>query len=191
MLAPDISSMEVSSRPIKKTAGTEDKNARQAAPAKGAHAPDDSCAMPPVLPVYKRADIAIVRGEGAYLYDDTGRRYLDFMAGIAVSSLGHCHPHVVRALTEQAQTLWHCSNRFRIPEQERLAQRLTSQSFADTAFFCSSGVEAIECGIKMIRRHFHHKGQPNRYRVITVEGCFHGRSMTAISAASKRVSVRF
>src|SRR5271170_7141990 len=99
----------------------------------------------PILPVYNRADISMVRGEGVYLIDEQGRRYLDFAAGIAVNSLGHCHPHLVAALTEQAKTLWHCSNLYRMPGQERLAQRLVERSFADTVFFTNSGAEAVEC----------------------------------------------
>lgn len=135
----------------------------------------------PVLPVYRRSDLTIVRGEGSYLFDDKDKAYLDFATGIAVNALGHCHPHVTQALQEQAATLWHCSNLYRMPLQQKLAKRLVAATFADTVFFCSSGAEAVEAGIKVIRRHFHSKGE-GRYRIITLEGAFHGRSFAGISA---------
>ncbi len=135
----------------------------------------------PVLPVYNRADVAMVRGEGVYLIDEDGRRYLDFAAGIAVNSLGHCHPHLVEALAAQAATLWHCSNLYRMPGLERLAARLVEHSFADTVFMTNSGAEAVECGIKMIRKYHAAKGTP-RPRVITAQGAFHGRTLACISA---------
>ena len=137
----------------------------------------------PVLPVYKRSALVIERGEGVWLYAPDGTRYLDFAAGIAVNALGHCHPHLVAALTTQAQTLWHCSNYYRMPGLEKLASRYVQMSFADTAFFCSSGAEAVEAGIKMIRKYFDEAGQPDRYRIITVEGSFHGRTLATISAS--------
>lgn len=123
----------------------------------------------------------MVKGEGVYLIDDRGRRYLDFAAGIAVNSLGHCHPHLVDALTAQAQTLWHCSNLYRMPGLERLAERLVENSFADTVFLTNSGAEAVECGIKMIRKTQSASGTP-RPRIVTAEGAFHGRTLAAISA---------
>lgn len=135
----------------------------------------------PVLPVYNRAALTMVRGEGVYLIDDKGRRYLDFAAGIAVNSLGHCHPHLVQALSEQAQTLWHCSNLYRMPGLERLAERLVEHSFADTVFLTNSGAEAVESGIKMIRKYHAAKGTP-RPNIITAQGAFHGRTLAAISA---------
>lgn len=135
----------------------------------------------PVLPVYRRSDLTIVKGEGCYLFDDAGKRYLDFASGIAVNALGHCHPHLVKALQEQAATLWHCSNLYRMPGQQRLAQRLVDATFADTVFFCSSGAEAVEAGVKMVRRYFHHKKEA-RYRIITTDGAFHGRTFVGISA---------
>lgn len=135
----------------------------------------------PILPVYNRADVAMVRGEGAYLIDEDGKYYLDFAAGIAVNSLGHCHPHLVDALSKQAATLWHCSNLYRMPGLERLTARLVEHSFADTVFMTNSGAEAVECGIKMIRKHYAAKGKP-RPRIITVEGAFHGRTLACISA---------
>lgn len=139
--------------------------------------------FPVVMPVYARAPIAFTHGKGAYLFDDTGRRYLDFVAGVAVNALGHCHPRLVQALSDQASQLWHVSNLFSAPAQEAFAQRLIDNSFADTAFFTNSGVEAWECGVKTIRRYFDTIGQPDRYRIITFHGGFHGRTLTAISAA--------
>lgn len=131
---------------------------------------------------YNRFDLAIDRGEGAYVYAEDGRRYLDFGAGIAVNGLGHCHPHLVAALEHQGRRLWHCSNLYRIPEQERLARRLVDLSFADAAFFCNSGAEAVECTIKLVRKWFDDAGQPHRYRIITFEGAFHGRTLATIAA---------
>jgi acetylornithine/N-succinyldiaminopimelate aminotransferase len=139
----------------------------------------------PLLPTYAREDVAFVRGEGAYLFDETGDRYLDFAAGIAVNALGHAHPRLVAALTRQAATLWHTSNLYRIPEQERLAKRLVDISFADTVFFTNSGVEAIECAIKIARRFHYGKGNGERFRTITFEGAFHGRTLAAIAAGGQ------
>ena len=141
--------------------------------------------MPVLMPTYGRADIAFERGSGAYLYAADGRRFLDFASGIGVTGLGHAHPHLVKALTEQAQKLWHTSNIFRIPGQERLAQRLVDATFADTVFFANSGAEAIECGLKMIRKFHDDTGHPERYRVITCSGAFHGRTLATISAAGQ------
>jgi len=138
--------------------------------------------IPAVMPTYARMDVAFERGEGAYLYATDGRRYLDFGAGIAVAALGHCHPHLVEVLHRQAESLWHCSNLYHIPEQERLADRLVETTFADSAFFCNSGAEAIECGLKMVRRYHDLNGNPDRYRVITVAGAFHGRTLSTIAA---------
>ena len=138
------------------------------------------------LPTYARADVAFERGEGAYLYDTNGRRYLDFAAGVAVVSLGHCHPHLVAALQHQAGTLWHTSNMYRIPLQEKLAQRLCDNSFADRAFFCNSGAEAVEAGLKMVRKYHDETGNPDRYRVITFAGAFHGRTLATISAGQQK-----
>jgi acetylornithine/N-succinyldiaminopimelate aminotransferase len=138
-----------------------------------------------VMPTYGRADLAFERGSGAWLYTSDGRRFLDFASGVAVTGLGHAHPHLVKALTEQAEKLWHSSNVFRIPGQERLAQRLTEATFADTVFFANSGAEAIECGLKMIRKFHDDTGHPERYRVITCVGAFHGRTLATISAAGQ------
>jgi acetylornithine/N-succinyldiaminopimelate aminotransferase len=134
------------------------------------------------MQTYSRFDIAFKRGEGPYLYTADGRRYLDFGGGVAVVSLGHCHPKLVEALTRQAEHLWHCSNLYRIPEQERLARRLVDATFADAAFFCNSGGEAMECGLKLVRKYFDDRGQPQRYRVIACSGAFHGRTLATIAA---------
>jgi acetylornithine/N-succinyldiaminopimelate aminotransferase len=137
------------------------------------------------MPVYARANLAFERGEGAYLYATDGRRFLDFACGIAVTGLGHAHPHLVKALVEQGQKLWHCSNIFRIPGQERLAERLVAASFADTVFFCNSGAEAIEGGIKLVRKFHDDTGHPERYRVICFHNGFHGRTLATIAAGGQ------
>ena len=125
------------------------------------------------------------RGEGAYLFDRDGRRYLDFCSGIAVTQLGHAHPHLVGVLKAQAERVWHCSNLYGIESQEQLAERLVEQSFADTVFFCNSGAEALECCIKMARRFHHERGQARRHKIITFDGAFHGRTMATISAGGQ------
>ncbi|HEY3776683.1 MAG TPA: aspartate aminotransferase family protein [Rhizomicrobium sp.] len=139
----------------------------------------------PLLPTYAREDVAFVRGEGAYLFTEDGTRYLDFAAGIAVNALGHAHPRLVAALAEQGAKLWHTSNLYRVPGQERLARRLVEVSFADTVFFGNSGVEAIECAIKMARRYHYGRGEGGRFRTITFEGAFHGRTLAAIAAGGQ------
>jgi len=138
------------------------------------------------LPTYARVDLAFERGEGAWLFTAEGDRYLDFTSGVAVNALGHAHPHLVKALTEQAQKLWHVSNLYRIPEGETLADRLCALSFADTVFFQNSGAEAIECAIKMARKYQSASGKPERYRIITFEGAFHGRTLAAIAATGNK-----
>ncbi|MDA1099792.1 MAG: aspartate aminotransferase family protein [Proteobacteria bacterium] len=135
-----------------------------------------------VMPTYGRVDIAFERGEGAYLYDTDGRKYLDFATGLAVLCLGHGHPHLVAEIQRQAATLMHTSNLYRIQGQERLADRLVANSFADTVFFCNSGAEANECAIKLARRYHHTNGNPERFRVITFDNCFHGRTLATIAA---------
>lgn len=140
----------------------------------------------PVLPTYARAPIALERGEGCHVVDTEGRRYLDFGSGIAVNALGHAHPVLVRALTEQAQKLWHTSNLYRVPAQERLAERLVELTFADTVFFSNSGAEAIECAIKMARKYHAAQGEARRYRLITFEGAFHGRTLATIAAGGQK-----
>jgi acetylornithine/N-succinyldiaminopimelate aminotransferase len=144
-----------------------------------------NAAIPALLPVYKRAAVTFERGEGAYLFDRAGRRYLDFGSGIAVTLLGHAHPHLVAVLEAQAEKLWHCSNLYGIEPQQRLAERLVAHSFADTAFFCNSGAEALECAIKMARRFHYARGQGERHRIITFEGAFHGRTLATISAGGQ------
>lgn len=139
-----------------------------------------------LLQNYARADIAFERGDGAWLTATNGDRYLDFGGGIAVSSTGHSHPHVVKALVEQGQKLWHTSNLYQIPEGERLAQRLTEATFADVAFFCNSGAEANEAAIKMARRFHAVNGRPERYRIVTFEGAFHGRTLATIAAGGQK-----
>ncbi len=145
----------------------------------------EGAVIPAVMPTYRRTDLALERGEGVYAYDAEGVRYLDFMAGIAVNCLGHAHPHLVGALTRQAQKIWHCSNIFRIPAQERLAERLVAATFADTVFFSNSGAEAVECGIKAIRKYHDDTGNPERYRIICATNAFHGRTLTTISAGGQ------
>jgi len=139
----------------------------------------------PVMPTYGAPCLAFEKGEGVYLYAADGKRYLDFGAGIAVAGLGHCHPHLIEALTGQAEKLWHCSNLYRIPEQMRLAERLVAASFADSVFFNNSGAEAVELSIKVARRYHSENGNPERYRVITCEGAFHGRSLATIAAGGQ------
>jgi len=140
----------------------------------------------PVLPTYARAPVAFERGEGPYLFSTDGRRFLDFTAGIAVNALGHAHPHLVATLTEQAGKLWHTSNLFEVPGQRRLAERLVAATFADTVFFCNSGAEALECSIKMARKYHAARGEPQRYRLITFEGAFHGRTLATIAAGGQK-----
>lgn len=136
----------------------------------------------PYLPIYRRSGIRVVRGEGVHLIGEDGKRYLDFAAGIAVNAFGHGHPYLVEVLQKQATTLWHCSNQFVTPELEIFAQRLVQASFADSVFFCSSGTEAVEAGLKFMRRYHYETGNPQRHRVITFEGGFHGRTYGGISA---------
>jgi acetylornithine/N-succinyldiaminopimelate aminotransferase len=135
---------------------------------------------------FARAPIAFERGEGCWLVATNGDRYLDFAGGIAVNSLGHCHPHLVSALTAQAAKLWHVSNLYQVPGQERLAERLVANSFADRVFFTNSGAEALECAIKTARRHHYVNGNPERFRIITFEGAFHGRTLATIAAGGQK-----
>ena len=135
-----------------------------------------------VMPTYGRKDVVFERGEGSYLYATDGRRYVDFTSGIAVNALGHCHPALVKALTEQGSKLWHTSNLFRVGNGEKLAKRLVDLTFADTMFFCNSGAEAIEGGIKLIRKYQFMNGQPKRYKLICFQAAFHGRLLNALAA---------
>src|SRR4051795_13689055 len=135
-----------------------------------------------LLPVFARADLSFESGEGAWLVGSDGGRYLDFTSGVAVNALGHCHPHLVAELQAQAAKLWHVSNLFKSPDGERLAARLCEQSFADFVFFANSGAEALECAIKITRKYHAAKGNPERYRIITFEGAFHGRALATLAA---------
>jgi acetylornithine/N-succinyldiaminopimelate aminotransferase len=139
-----------------------------------------------LLPTYARVDLAFERGEGAWLFTADGERYLDFTSGVAVNALGHAHPRLVSAVEDQARKLWHVSNLYRIPEAERLADRLCAMSFADTVFFQNSGAEAIECAIKMTRKYQSACGRPERFRIVTFEGAFHGRTLAAIAATGNK-----
>jgi acetylornithine/N-succinyldiaminopimelate aminotransferase len=135
-----------------------------------------------LLPVFARADLSFESGEGAWLVGSDGERYLDFTSGVAVNALGHCHPHLVAALQAQAAKLWHVSNLFKSPDGERLAARLCGQSFADFVFFANSGAEAVECAIKVVRRYHASRGHAERYRMVTFEGAFHGRTLATLAA---------
>jgi acetylornithine/N-succinyldiaminopimelate aminotransferase len=139
-----------------------------------------------LLPTYARVDLAFERGEGPWLVTPQGDKYLDFTSGVAVNALGHAHPALVKAITDQAQKVWHVSNLYRIPEGEGLAERLCEATFADVVFFQNSGAEAIECCIKLARKYQAARGKPERYRIITFEGAFHGRTLAAIAATGNK-----
>jgi len=138
------------------------------------------------MPTFARVHLAFERGEGVWLVATDGERYLDFTSGVAVNALGHAHPHLVAALTEQAAKLWHVSNLYEIPEAERVAARLCEASFADVVFFCNSGAEAAECAIKTARKYQAVNGNPERYRIITYEGAFHGRTLATLAAGGQK-----
>lgn len=146
--------------------------------------------IPSILPTYSRAPLTFVKGEGSWLIEADGRRYLDLGAGIAVNALGHAAPALVEVLTAQAQALWHVSNLYRIPAQQDLADQLVATTFADTCFFTNSGTEACELAIKMARKYWYEKGQPERTRILTFEGSFHGRSAAGIAAAASEKMVK-
>jgi acetylornithine/N-succinyldiaminopimelate aminotransferase len=139
--------------------------------------------IPSILPTYSRAPLSFTEGSGSWLVEADGRRFLDLGAGIAVNALGHAHPALVAALTDQAQKLWHTANLYNIPNQTALADRLVAHTFADTVFFTNSGTEACELAVKMVRKYWFDKGQPDRVDIITFAGAFHGRSSAAIAAA--------
>jgi len=139
--------------------------------------------IPSILPTYARAPLSFTKGEGTWLIEEDGRRFLDLGAGIAVNALGHAHPSLVAALTAQAQNLWHVSNLYKIPQQKALADQLVAQSFADTVFFTNSGTESCELAVKMARKYWFEKGQSERVEIITFSGSFHGRSSAGIAAA--------
>jgi len=148
--------------------------------------------IPSILPTYNRAPFSFERGEGSWLIAEDGRRYLDLGAGIAVNALGHANAELVKALTDQAHKVWHLSNLYQIPEQQALADALVEKTFADTCFFTNSGTEACELAIKMARKYWYEKGQPERVKIITFSGSFHGRSSAAIAAAgSKKMTKGF
>jgi acetylornithine/N-succinyldiaminopimelate aminotransferase len=138
------------------------------------------------MATFARVDLAFERGEGVWLVTKDGERYLDFTSGVAVNALGHAHPHLVAAVTEQAQKLWHVSNLYEIPEAERVAQRLCAASFADVVFFCNSGAEAVEGAIKTARKYQAVSDRPERYRIITFEGAFHGRTLATLAAGGQK-----
>ena len=145
--------------------------------------------MSSVLETYKRRKISFEKGKGAYLYSTTGEEYLDFLSGIAVNSLGHCHPHVVNALKLQSDKLWHVSNTYEIPEQEQLAKRLCDLSFADYVTFVNSGAEAVETSIKIARKYFFETGKPKKNRIITFSGAEHGRTLAAQFAGNNKEEI--
>src|SRR5215472_16831431 len=138
------------------------------------------------MTTFARVDLAFERGEGVWLVSKDGERYLDFTSGVAVNALGHAHPHLVAKLTEQAQKLWHVSNLYEIPEAERVAARLCAASFADVVFFCNSGAEAVEGAIKTARKFQSVSGHPERYRIVTFEGAFHGRTLATLAAGGQK-----
>ena len=146
--------------------------------------------IPSILPTYSRAPLKFVKGEGSWLIEEDGRRFLDMGSGIAVTLLGHANPILVDALTSQANSLWHVSNLYEIPGQVELADRLVEATFADTVFFTNSGTEACELAVKMARKYHYEKGQPERLEIIAFEGCFHGRSSAAIAASGAEKMVK-
>ncbi|WP_375175453.1 aspartate aminotransferase family protein [Pseudooceanicola sp.] len=146
--------------------------------------------IPSVLPTYSRAPLHFVKGEGSWLIEEDGRRFLDLGSGIAVAALGHSNPVVVDALVNQAQKLWHVSNLYEIPQQQALADKLVDATFADTVFFTNSGTEATELGVKMVRKYWYEKSQPDRVEILTFTGAFHGRSSAAIAAAPTEKMVK-
>ncbi len=138
-----------------------------------------------VLPTYNRMPVSFVRGQGAHVFTENGDAYLDFGAGVAVNSCGHAHPALVKALTDQAQKIWHTSNIYQMPGQEKLSKQLIEKTFADTVFFTNSGAEALECTIKMARKYHHAKGSTDRINILTFEGAFHGRTIATIAAGGQ------
>ncbi|MEM9584431.1 MAG: aspartate aminotransferase family protein [Pseudomonadota bacterium] len=140
--------------------------------------------IPAIMPTYGRAEMTFVKGEGSWLIERDGSRYLDFGGGIAVTGLGHAHPDLVKVVQDQAESLWHTSNLYNIPQQQALADKLVAATFADTCFFTNSGAEAMECALKTARKYWSAKGQPERVNIITFTGSFHGRTLATISAAA-------
>ncbi|EBA07128.1 aspartate aminotransferase family protein [Sagittula stellata] len=146
--------------------------------------------IPSVLPTYNRAPLHFVKGEGAWLIEEDGRRFLDLGSGIAVNALGHANPDLTAALTEQASKLWHVSNLYEIPQQQALAGKLVEVTFADTVFFTNSGTEACELAVKMARKYWYEKGEKEKIEILTFSGCFHGRSSAAIAASGSEKMVK-
>ncbi|MGR3323171.1 MAG: aspartate aminotransferase family protein [Pseudooceanicola sp.] len=146
--------------------------------------------IPSVLPTYVRAPLHFVKGEGSWLIEEDGRRFLDLGSGIAVNALGHANPALVEALTEQAGKVWHLSNLYEIPEQQALADKLVAETFADTVFFTNSGTESCELAVKMARKYHYEKGAPERVEILTFHGAFHGRSSAAIAAVNTEKMVK-
>ena len=142
--------------------------------------------MSSILGTYSRKDISFTKGKGSYLFAENGDKYLDFVQGIAVNVLGHCHENLVKTIKEQSEKLWHVSNAFIIPEQEKLAKRLTDNTFADFVCFQNSGTEATEASIKIARKYFHKIGKPEKNRIVTFQGAFHGRTLAALFAANNK-----
>ncbi len=167
----------MSTSPVRATKSST-KSSPKSKTTKAATAPSSA-----VMPTYARQNVVFESGTGAWLTSTTGERYLDFGSGVAVNALGHAHPKLVAALTEQSQKLWHCSNLYRVAGQERLAERLCETTFADKVFFCNSGAEACEGAIKLARRYHFANGQPERWRIVTFKGAFHGRTLATIAAA--------
>ena len=146
--------------------------------------------MSSILNTYDRKKISFKRGKGCYLYSDKGKRYLDFVQGIAVNSLGHSNDYLIKAVNRQAKKVWHVSNAFIIPEQEKLAKRLTQKTFADYVAFQNSGAEATEAAIKIARRYFYSKGQPQKNRILCLNRSFHGRTLATIYASNNKKHIQ-
>lgn len=146
--------------------------------------------IPPLMPTYARLPQAFEKAEGMYMYDQHGKKYMDFYSGIGVMAMGHCHPHVVGALCDQAHKIWHTANTYTIPLGEKLATRILAHCNADTVFFTNSGAESIECAIKMVRKYHYEKGNPGKYRMITMATAFHGRTLAGIAAAGQEKMIK-
>ena len=139
-----------------------------------------------ILPTYKRSNLSFVKGKGSYLITKNGKKYLDFASGIAVNSLGHCNSELIKVLNNQSKKMWHISNAFQIPEQEELAKKLVKLTFADKVFFCNSGAESVEAAIKIARAYHQIKEKKNKFKIITIKGSFHGRTLATISASGQK-----
>ena len=139
-----------------------------------------------ILPTYKRSNLSFVKGKGSYLITKNGKKYLDFASGLAVNSLGHCNSELIKVLNNQSKKMWHISNAFQIPEQEELAKKLVKLTFADKVFFCNSGAESVEAAIKIARAYHQIKKKKNKFKIITIKGSFHGRTLATISASGQK-----